>query len=148
MNARMTVPFSTLSAPAGSHVVAVIGGDGCAAVPDAAAPGVALAAGTVVLVSSGSSLPLVWSGTCGWTAWCVDAPLLQRAAARAGLAAQARERVAALFDDAAVGALMTALALESRGAHAGQRVLVQSLAEALGRRATVFDAASTRGRAA
>jgi hypothetical protein len=127
-----TAPDSILSAPPGRHVIAVIGGDGCAAVLDDSAPAVALASGTVLLVSPGRTLRVIWGGTCGWTAWCLDAALVRRASVRAGLERIVSLRAAALPDGHACRALMTALVSESaRSAHPAQRLLVQSLADAL-----------------
>jgi hypothetical protein len=109
-------PTSTLSAPAGSYVVAEIGDDGCAAVLDDSLPPVALPSGTLLLVSPDHSLRLVWGSTCGWTAWCFDASLVRRAAGRAGLERLASLPVAPLIDDAGIRALKAALAFESRPA--------------------------------
>jgi len=107
-------PTSTLSAPAGSYVIAEIGGDGCAAVLDDSLPPVALPSGTLLFVSPANSLRLVWGRTCGWTAWCLDASLVQRAAGRVGLERLVNLPVAPLVDDGRIRALKAALAFESR----------------------------------
>ena len=144
----MTVPVSTLSAPSGRYVLAVIGGDGCAAMLDDSAPPVALATGTMLLVAPGSSLRLIWGGTCGWTTWCLDASLVQRATVHAGLDGLVTLRAAALEDDH-LCELLTALASESaRSPHPTQRLVVQSLEDAFARRAPTRESRALRRRAA